>query len=203
MKHPVRRTVALTPKQLVEKLIAEGDFPLEGAPEMNSDGGAGHELGSGSAEDELDDEGGESEETEVEPVGEEEATFVITGPSDQIAAVKRLLAWLGQCCGQGHSGTAEIQVDGDGSGSLSIEGADDVDLSDIQADSSGEPELTVAIGEARKPRDAALEHQLRVARKTLKIASSGERGWIGMTKPEAISLLKKHGYRVKAEDEKD
>jgi hypothetical protein len=52
--------------------------------------------------------------------GEGSVTFQITGAPRQLAAIEKLLGWVQRLGQVGHSGMAEIFVDGDGSARIQV-----------------------------------------------------------------------------------
>jgi len=76
-------------------------------------------------------------------------TYTVEGREHHLDELEKLLAWIAYCGAVGHSGSAEISVDGDGSAHLTIKGGEieknKKEITDIEPSSMGKPELKVGI----------------------------------------------------------
>lgn len=74
---------------------------------------------------------------------EETRTYEVTGYSDQLDNFEKLLNWIESCGTIGHSGSASIFIDGDGSARLKISGTNKDNIGDVS--DSDSIELKVGI----------------------------------------------------------
>lgn len=72
--------------------------------------------------------------------------YLIDGSPDQLDQLEALFDWVTKLCSWGHSASAEVHVDGDGSGNIRVEGHK-IDMEEHDNyNEQGEPELSIGIG---------------------------------------------------------
>lgn len=91
--------------------------------------------------EQLEIEGALKEQKDKE---KETRTYTATAKPNQLDEFEKLLRWVDACCSMGHSGTAEISVDGDGAAKIKIEGLKPSTDKLPEPPPKG-PELTVSI----------------------------------------------------------
>lgn len=117
-----------------DRLLAEGERPEDVRPVRLLAGvrthGRGQKIGSGRPV------------TEKKQKEEETRKYKVSGKPDQLDNLEKLLKWIEYCGNVGHSGTAEISVDGDGAAHLRFDGVS-AELPEV-TDGRG-PEVKVGI----------------------------------------------------------